>query len=276
MKWVGVGRMMLGAVLVISLTLLAPCAAGAADGSADAALPAPGLDIRGIGIAPARDEAIGRAVRDARHRAAMVAHTLSLVVGEVETVELPVVAQFGTVPPPCGRTAKRPPKCSDAAAAAQVRFGLGASAETNREVIVHGLASVEVEPRDDKSNRSIRTAVLAARTAATREAAADALRSGRATAASAGLQLGTAVSVVESESDPEFLPAFFSGLHDYALGFWAPGQFCKSVWRRTVHRDPRTGQLRIGSLVHRHRCSFPSHYTVELEVRFAAGAGGQS
>lgn len=271
MKRVGVGRSMLGVVMVISLALLAPCAAGAADASAGAAQPAPGLDIRGIGIAPARAEAIDRAVRDARDRAAMIARILSLGVGEVEAVELPVVSQFGTLPPPCGRTAKRPPKCSDAAAAAQVRFGLGASAEANREVIVHGLGSVEVEPRDDKSNRSIRTAVLAARTAATREAAADALRSGRATALSAGLQLGTAVSVVESESDSEtFLPIFFSGLHDYALGAWAPGQFCKSVWSRSVHRDPRTGRLRIGSLIHRHRCSFPSHYTVELEVRFAA------
>jgi hypothetical protein len=270
MKRVGVGRMMLGVVLVISVGLLAPCAAGAADADAGTAQPASGLEIRGIGIAPVRAEAIGRAVRDARGRAAMIARILSLGVGEVEAVELPVVSQFGTVLPPCGRTAKRPPKCSDAAAAAQVRFGLGASAETNREIIVHGLASVEVEPRDDKSNRSIRTAVLAARTAATREAAADALRSGRATAVSAGLQLGTAVSVVESESEPEFLPAFFSGLHDYALGAWAPGQFCKSVWSRSVHRDPRTGRLRIGGLVHRHRCSFPSHYTVELEVRFAA------
>jgi uncharacterized protein DUF541 len=220
----------------------------------------PGITITGIGFArlaapgAAQPTAVGRAVRDARRRAAAIAAEARVQPGQVTEVELQdTFQQFGG-----------PRPALFAAAAATVTFsivdGAGGSDEA-REVSAYGSASAPVEPRNPRGNRSIRRAVLAARLAVTPRAAAAALRNARIAAGAAGLEPGGIVSISE-QREPYF--------YEVALGSFGPARFCGIIRRSIFRRDPDTGRSRLVRRVRRRRCNFPRPYALRLEATYEA------
>jgi hypothetical protein len=229
-----------------------------------------GISVTGIGFAPARTDAVARAVRDARQRAAAMAAALDLELGAVEAVELPRLTRFGS-PVACRGRAERAPGCRpprQTAAAASLTFAIagGAAGEGSaRTVSAYGVASAAVEPRSRSRSRSIKRAILAARREVTSEAALSGRSSAAAAAAAAGLRLGTIVSVAEA------VPFYYgSAFYDEALGSFGPGQFCGIVRRPVVRRDPDAGAARVVRRIPHRRCFVPSSYDLQLEVRYEA------
>jgi hypothetical protein len=260
-----------GAALLTALSLQGPVT-GEAKSSGEGRPPedSAGISVTGIGFAPARTDAVDRAVRDARQRATAIASALELELGGVEAVELPQLTQFGS-PVACRGRAERAPGCRpprQTAAAASLTFAIvgGASDEGSaRTVSAYGIASAVVKPRNRSRSRSIKGAILAARREVTTEAAVSGRRSARVAAAAAGLRLGTIVSVAEA------VPFYYgSSFYDEALGSFGPGQFCGIVRRPVVRRDPETGAARVVRRVPHRRCFAPSSYDLQLKVRYEA------
>lgn len=254
----GARRIGIGAVLVL-LVLSVPATAAAKGPfeSGDAEAP-PGVTVTGIGFGPASGEALERAVRDARQRANLVAGPLGIELGEVEAVEMPRLAQFGS-------RDRRP-----VAAAATATFAIvgGASGEdSGRRVQAHGSASGRVVPRNRTRSRAIKRAILSTRRTVTPQAAADALRNARRAAAAADVGLGAIVSLRETPSVYYFGPVFY----DTALGTFGTGRFCGIVRRPVVRPDPETGLPKVVRRVPYRRCVAPSTYTVDLEVTYEIG-----
>jgi len=262
-------RMVPLAVSALLLALLLPATVGAKVPPESASEAPPGITVRGIGFAKRDAGAAQRAVRDARVRAGLIAKALGLQVGEVESVELPELSQFGGETRRCGSREDRADGCGPAVAAASVTFAIvgGALGEgSGRTVRASGTASAPVHPRNRDLSRSIKRAIFGARRLATPEAAAIALRNARTAAGAAGLELGPIVSVAETS------PAYFYGpyFYDFGLGSFGPGRFCGIVRRPVVRRDPDTGEARVVRRVPHRRCFLPARYDVHLEVRYEA------
>jgi Protein of unknown function (DUF541) len=258
------------AVAVLALLSWSQHAAGAlASGPPPVAQPEaqPGITITGLGFARsgrgaahASDRvAVARAVGDARNRAGAIAQALGVQVGEVESVELREPGQFA------GRGTS-----TIAAAAATVRFAIVGGATDpggSREVEAYGAAFAPVSPADADRSRSIKRAMLASRREVTPEAAAAARRNAAAAARSAGLALGTIVSVSEA---PAPYYGYGSSFYDAALGSFGPGRFC-GFYRRPVFRpDPVTGEPRVVRRVRRRSCTFQTTYSLHLEIAYLA------
>ncbi|HYG95823.1 MAG TPA: SIMPL domain-containing protein [Solirubrobacterales bacterium] len=259
-----------GAAVVVGLLLL-PGAGEAKFPMGDEGSEAlPGVTITGIGLARAEDDAVSRAVRDARRRAASIAGVLGIQLGDVEQVELQQISQFGE-PRPCRREPGGSPRCrlpDLEAAAATVTFAIfGGSdgAASERRVVVPGAASAAVRPASPLRNQPIKRALLAARRTATPAAAAVTRRNARIAARSAGLRLGPIVSI--AEAPPLYYGSVF---YDAALGSFGPGRFCGFVRRPIVRRDPETGVPRVVRRVRQRRCVIPRPYTLRLEARYEA------
>ncbi|MEZ5078689.1 MAG: hypothetical protein R2725_14755 [Solirubrobacterales bacterium] len=287
------GFLAIAALAALSLPLPALTQAKGAAGS-ETSDPSPGITVTGIGFAPigasassgvspasgseqmkrlldaADPTAVKRAVRDARHRSREVARMLGLEVDSPTEVELREISQFGQ-PRACGR--RDGPNCREekiTAAAVTMTFAIVGGADdstASSAVSAHGVASLAVKPSDPKRSRPIRRAVLAARRTATPKAALMARREAGTAARSAGLTLGSVVSVSESE------PAFYFGpsFYDAALGSFGPGRFCGFVRRPVFKRDPQTGARRVVRRVRRWSCRVPRTYIVSLEIAYEAG-----
>jgi hypothetical protein len=284
MKGLSMGRGLVAGVGVIAVALLlVPAAAGAGGLPAVGGTAAPpGITISGLGfarLAPAQSSrgqalqrpidaahpsAVTRAVRDARRRAAVIARTLGVQVGQIEQVDLQELSQFGEP--------RRCPRCRVSgltAAAATVTFAIAAGpigSAGSGAVHASGAAAVAVEPSERQRNQPIRRALLAARRAVTPEAAATARRNARNAARSAGLTLGGIVSI--SEAPPLY---YYGGsFYDAALGAFGPGRFCGFVNRPIIRRDPQTGVSRVVRRVRQRRCIVPSTYSLHLEIEYEA------
>lgn len=287
---VGSGLVAMGAT---ALALLFP-AAGYASG-----LPAveeteapPGVTITGVGFArlgaPQRSDdralqraidaanpvAVARSIRDARRRAAAIARTVGVQVGEIERIELREISQFGESRPCRRRGAAGPSRCRDSAltaAAITATFAIvGGSpgSDGSRAIQAHGAASVAIEPSNRERNQSIRRAALASRRTVTPEAAATARRNAGNAARAAGLTLGRIISI--SEAPPLY---FGSSFYDAALGAFGPGQFCGFVRRPIFGRDPETGISEVVRRVRERRCMVPQPYSLRLEVGYEVKSG---
>jgi hypothetical protein len=221
-------------------------------------------------IAAAEPVAIGRAVRDARRRAAAIAGAVGVQLGQASTVELQDVSQqFGQLRRHCRRATRgRTRRCRVPAfsvASATVAFSIvggAAGGEGARTVSAYGSASAPVHPTDRRSNSSIRRAIFAARLAVTPRAAVAAARNAGTAARSAGLALGRIVSIAEQQQ-----PYFY----DFALGTFGPGRFCGFVRRVFLRRDPDTGQRRVVRGRRRRSCRVPPGYSLRLEAKYEAG-----
>lgn len=272
-RWRSAAWLGCAVALAAALSLHTPATAEAKfSGEGGASEAPPGITVTGIGFAPANADAVSRAVRDARQRAAAIAGALRLELGKPEAVELPELTQFGN-PIACRGRGERAPGCrppSQTAAAATVTFAIvgGASGEAaTRTVAAYGAASAPVEPRNRSRSRSIKSAILAARREVTPEAAAAGWRNARIAAAAADLHLGAIVSVAEA------IPFYYgTSFYDAALGSFGPGQFCGIVRRPVVRRDPETGAPRVVRRVPHRRCFAPSTYGIQFAVGYEASA----
>jgi hypothetical protein len=258
-----------GAAIVVGMLLLpgASLAKFPAGDEGSAALP--GITITGVGLARAEDDAVSRAVRDARRRASSIAEAIDVQLGEVDQVELRQISQFGE-PRPCRRETEesrcRLPELE--AAAAAVTFAIVGGSDgtaSERRVVAPGIASAAVEPADPLRNQPIKRAMMSARRKVTPTAAAVARRNARTAARSASLSLGPLVSI--AEAPPLYYGSVF---YDAALGSFGPGQFCGFVNRPIVRRDPETGVPRVVRRVRQRRCLIPRPYTLRLEIEYEA------
>ena len=260
-----------GVALLAALSLQVPTAAEGKFAGEGVPSDAPaGISVTGIGFAPARTDAVDRAVRDARQRAAAIAAALDLELGDVEAVEMPQLTQFGA-PVACRGRGRQVPGCRpprQTAAAASLTFAIagGAGDEGSaRTVSAYGTATAPIQPSNRSRSRSIKSAILAARREVTSAAAVSGRRSARVAAAAAGLRLGAIVSVAEA------VPFYYgSSFYDEALGSFGPGEFCGIVRRPVVRRDPETGAARVVRRIPHRRCFVPASYDLQLEVRYEA------
>ena len=217
----------------------------------------------------AHPRAVSRALRDARQRAAAIADSVGVRLGQLARVELEdAVTQFGQ-PRHC-RPPRRnaPARCrvpSVAAASATVTFSIvnGAQGSGGPQVEAYGSASARTAPDNPDSDRSIRQALSSARLSVTPKAAAAARRGVETTARSAGLTVGAIVSISEQRQP---YPYFY----DVSLGSFAPGQFCGVVRRTIFRRDPETGRPRLVRRVRDRRCRFPRTFDLRLEATYEA------
>jgi hypothetical protein len=151
------------------------------------------------------------------------------------------------------------------AAAATVTFSIVGGAqgsEDARKVKAYGAGSVPVEPKNPRSNRSIRQALFAARLAVIPEAAGAARQNVETAARSADLTLGGIVSIADQSEAPYF--------YDVALGSFGPGEFCRVERRPIFRRDRGTGRRRVVRRVRRRRCFFPRTLRLRVEATYEA------
>jgi hypothetical protein len=260
-----------GTAVVVGLLLL-PAAGEAKFPAADAGTePLPGVTITGIGLARPGDDAVSRAVRDARRRASSIAAAIDVQLGDVDQVELQQISQFGE-PRPCReegseKTSRcRPPGLE--AAAATVTFAIVGGSDgtaSERRVVAPGVAAAAVRPADPLRNQPIKRALLAARRTVTPLAAVVTRRNARIAARSAGLELGPVISI--AEAPPLYYGSIF---YDAALGSFGPGRFCGFVKRPIVRRDPETGVPRVVRRVRQRRCVIQRPYTLRLRASYEA------
>jgi hypothetical protein len=212
----------------------------------------------------ARPAAVGRAVRDARRRAASVARSEGIAIGAVREAELrPLFFERGHH---C-RTA-RPTRCKVPAfvgASATVTFEIVGGAEPDedaRTLDAYGSVFVPVEPAEPLEERSIRTALLSARDTATPAAAARARSQVDAAAGAAGASVGTVVSIAEQATYYQ----------DAALGSVGPRSYCRLTrHRRFLGIDRKTGRPRIKRGPPKRRCFFPRRLNVTIEATYTIG-----
>jgi hypothetical protein len=275
--------MRLGALSLVLVALSLPASAHAQGGPFGPFVPQedhpPGVTVTGGGLArvaaptrlseesiqlaldAARPVAVGRAVRDARRRAASVARGEGIAIGAVRKVELQQL--FFERGNHC-RSA-RPTRCkvpAFVAASATVTFEIVGGAEPDedaRTLEAYGSVSVAVEPAEPAEERSIRRALLAARDTATPAAAARARNQIGAAASAAGASVGTVVSIAEQAS---YYP-------DASLGTVGPRRYCRLVrHRRFLGIDRQTGRPRIERSPPRRRCFFPHRLSVSIEATY--------
>jgi hypothetical protein len=279
------GDIRLGLLTVVALALSLPASAHAQGVPFGPFVPQedypPGVTVTGGGLArvaapkrlsddsievaldAARPVAVGRAVRDARRRAASVARGEGIVIGAVRKADLRQL--FFERGHHC-RSA-RPTRCKVPAfvgASATVTFEIVGGAEPDedaRTLEAYGSFFVPVEPADPLEERSIRRALLSARDTATPAAAARARSQVDAAASAAGVSVGTVVSIAEQAS---YYP-------DAALGTVGPRRYCRVLrHRRFLGVDRRTGRPRIERGPPRRRCLFPHRLSVTIEATYTA------
>ena len=225
------------ATIAICLAFALPSAAHAQYAPFPAEEAPPGVTIAGAGLARAGHDGVaaGRAMRDARRRAAAIARAAGVRLGEVTKVEFQdSFSQFGPRPGPF------------TSFIATVTWAIVGGGQAGA-VSAYGDARVPVRPRRPQSNRSIRRTLLSARAAVTPLAAADAVRNARRAARAVGLGLGPIVSISQ--------PADGGYVYDTALGGFGAGRFCKKTRRGGVAKR---------------RCYRPRSYNLRLEASFEA------
>jgi hypothetical protein len=209
----------------------------------------------------ARPVAVGRAVRDARRRAAAVARSEGIAIGAVRKAELQQL--FFERGRHC-RSA-RPTRCkvpAFVAASASVTFEIVGGAEPDeaaRTLEAYGSVFVPVEPAEPTEEPSIRSALRSARDTATPVAAARARSQVDAAASAGGVSVGTVVSIAEQTS-------YYA---DASLGTVGPRRYCRVVrHRRFLGIDRRTGRPRIERGPPRRRCFFPHRLSVSMQATY--------
>lgn len=276
------------AVVALLLSISAAAPAKAEVGGEDAEAK-PGITVTGIGLARlgpvadagsearkratnvARSTAVARAIGDGRRRAKAIAGALGVDVGRTIGAELQRTGRPSSTKGCSVRGGQKRPRClTMAAVTVTVEIVGGGDGSAEGEVSALGTASVEVEPGDPERNRSIKRAAVAARHAATVEAAAAGRRNARTLAEAAGLTLGAVVSV--SEAAPVGILAFIDpSAYDTSFGTVGPGQFCGYVRRPIVRRDPETGRPHPVRWVRKRKCRVPREYEAFFEVRYETG-----
>jgi hypothetical protein len=209
----------------------------------------------------ARPVAVGRAVRDARRRAASVARSGGIAIGAVREAELrPLFFERGHH---C--RAARPTRCKVPAFVATVTFEIVGGAEPDedaRTLDAYGSVFVPVEPAAPLEERSIRAALLSARDTATPAAAARARSQVDAAAGAAGASVGTVVSIAEQATYYQ----------DASLGTVGPRSYCRLIrHRRFLGIDRKTGRPRIKRGPPKRRCFFPHRLNVTIETTYTIG-----
>jgi hypothetical protein len=214
-----------------------------------------------LALDAARPVAVGRAVRDARRRAASIARSEGIAIGAVRKAELRQL--FFERGHHC-RSA-RPTRCEVPAfvgASATVTFEIVGGAEPDddaRTIDAYGSVFVPVEPSEPAQERSIRRALLSARDTATPAAAAKARSQVDAAASAAGSSVGTVVSIAEQAS---YYP-------DASLGTFGARRYCRVVrHRRFLGIDRETGRPRIKRGPPTRRCFFPRRLSVSIEATY--------
>jgi hypothetical protein len=150
-----------------------------------------------------------------------------------------------------------------ATAVARVTF---ATAETStvapsgQAIVASGSATARVRP-ERETNPMIRAALRRAQLEADPIALEAARRNAAGAARAAGLRPGSLFAVAEEPRPP------FS--QDIASGTYGPGQFCGTIRRRRVSRDPVTGERRLVLGPRVRRCYVPGVSSV-LRVTLAA------
>jgi hypothetical protein len=215
-------------------------------------------------VAAVRPRAVARAVADARRRAEAIAAAVGVSLGSAEAVELGVGFRGR---PACRRSRRtRELRCvapAFTASSVTVTFAIASgpqSSEGAREVSASGTGTVQVEAKR-RTSPAIRHALFAARSAATPKAAREARADVELAARGAGLTLGPLFSVVEAQN--------YYG-YDPVLGTFAAGQYCGTVRRVIVRRDPETGLHRVVGRERVRRCFAPRSFEVSLEATYLA------
>jgi Protein of unknown function (DUF541) len=135
-----------------------------------------------------------------------------------------------------------------------------------KSVTTIGASSASVEPKDRKSNASIRDAVEAAAAAARPKAVANAREQGTELAQAAGLTLGAITSISDAPSAPYYGPF---GIPYSLQGSFGPGKFCGITRTFHLRRDSQGRLRRVAGRRHR-VCRIPPTVLVSLTVTFAA------
>jgi hypothetical protein len=248
--------------------------------------PPPGVTVTGGGLArvvepdrpsnesiaraveAAHPVAVTRAVYDAKSRATAIAEAAGVQLGDVQKLEFQeAFGQFGRAVRPCRRPHGRlrcrvPPFTAVAATVTYEIVGGADGSEDGREIESYAGVSAAVEPKNERSSRSIRQALLAARQKLTPRAVAAARRSVDVAAQAGDVSLGPVVSIAE-QRDP--YPPF-----DATLGSFGPGRFCGFIRRSIFRRDPETGNREVVGRVRRRRCYFPRFVTVRVGATYEA------
>lgn len=226
----------------------------------------------------ARPTAISRAINETRDRATAVAEAAGMTLGDIVAVEdqQSQVERFG----PFGddRFCRRPrrrsarPRCEVpkfAAALVTLTFSTretDAAPVAERTVTATDSGQADVDPRR-RTSRSIRLAILDAQLESIPAALAAAREDAAALAVAGGFQLGPQISIVQESSGPFGEPLFELG----AFGPFGPGEFCGTITRPVVRRDPQTGRRRVVRHVRQRRCFFPRSVDTSLRITFAGG-----
>jgi Protein of unknown function (DUF541) len=221
-----------------------------------------GITVSGVGFAPLgdRDRTTARAMGDARRRAEAIATALGVSLGEVRAAE---VATPFEPRPECGqrRTRRCAPLDAVTVEATFAIVGGPADDEGARELKGTGIGTASSEP-ERRTSPAIRRSLRAARLAATPGAAEAAQANAQSAATASGVPLGQLFSVVE--------PVNLYG-YEPLLGVFGPGQFCGSVRRFVIRRDPETGERRPVRGKRVRRCFSPRRTLVRLEVTYLGG-----
>lgn len=228
-------------------------------------------------VAAARPTAVSRAINESRSRAKAVAEAMGLTLGEVVALDdrESQAERFGPFGGDrfCRRSRRsRRERCEVpkfAVAAVTVTFSTretDAAAQSERTITATGDGQVHVNPTR-RTSRSIRRALLDAGMDAIAPALATARADAQALARSGHLQLGPVISIAQQTSSPFGEPLFEAG----AFGPFGPGDFCGTITRPIVRRDPQTGRRRVVRRVRQRRCFFPSEVTSSMRITFAGG-----
>jgi hypothetical protein len=281
-------------VVLVGLLAAAPAAVGNGATQQQGDGPDPrGITLSGAGFAPveaparpseesvrraleaARPVAISRALNHARRRAAGLAQAAGLTLGDVVAVrgdELAALYRAIGREDFCRRSRSGRPSCflpRYAPALLTVTFATretDAAPDPARSVTAAGEAVAPVEPDDADSSASIRRALMVASI----EGLGPALAQARSEAATAGRPAGIApgqvLSIVEQSGDFEVEADAGASIVFGPFGF---GEFCGTVTRPVVRRDPDTGR-RVRRRVRRRVCHARSRLPVALRATFAA------
>ena len=167
--------------------------------------------------------------------------------------------RFRTVVTCAGLSAATAAAATSAAAQAPV-----APSPAPHTLTVTGTAQIKPQPRDNKSNASIKKAVGAARA----EAVPLAIANGRARAAElarlSGLAFGELIAIAETAPGPPF----FLGPYGGEDGTFGPGQYC-GTGRRPIFRVDAQGRRRVVRTVLRRQCRVPRFVSANLTMVFS-------
>lgn len=223
-------------------------------------------------VSEARPRATTRALAQARERAAAVAKSAGVTLGEVVAFRErnPAGDENALYParycyvrrPATSRTCSTP---RFAAATITVTFATRETSAANAAgvaVTAAGAAKAAVTPGNRRDSKSIREAIVRARLTAAPVALVAARQRATASASAAGLSVSAPFSIAEVQRP------FYD---DIAFGRFGPGIYCGSARGSKVVRDRRTGKRRRVSLPVRRICPFPQQSFVAFRVTLVSG-----